>query len=210
MLEGREPRRFDEARNAQGGLHRKNRGVEAFQMAHLQNTFRARRDLDEVLAFGDGHRHGLFDQYVRAGFEKRLGHFKMRGGGRDDAHGIDFAQKIPVILRAPRLEVPRPAPRAPWPTDRRYRPAENSAGWRIFAREIGPDSRRRSPPCESRRGVPPPLAVGAVLLTHLQGRAAHDCEGDAAQTHQSSPQGPLSRRQRPKHRADAQNRAHAQ
>jgi len=67
-------------------------------MAHLQNAPVPSRDFDEAFAFDDGHGHGLLDQHTRAGFKKSLGNFKMRGGGRDDAHGIDLAQEISVML----------------------------------------------------------------------------------------------------------------
>ena len=59
--------------------------------------FARARDVDQALALGDRHRHRLLDQHVRAGIEKSLGDFKVRGGRRDDADRIDVAQQITVI-----------------------------------------------------------------------------------------------------------------
>ena len=44
-----------------------------------KTRLRAARDLDQRFALLDGHGHRLLDQHVRAGFEKGLGDFEMRG-----------------------------------------------------------------------------------------------------------------------------------
>ncbi len=49
VLERRKPRRLDETWHGERRLHRPYRGIEALQMAHLQNALGRARDLDEAL-----------------------------------------------------------------------------------------------------------------------------------------------------------------
>ncbi len=92
ILERREPRRLDETRNAERRLYRPHCGIEALQVAHLQNAPGLARDFDEALPFGHRHRHRLLDQHAGAGLEKCLCDFVMCGGRGDDAHRIDRSQ----------------------------------------------------------------------------------------------------------------------
>ena len=78
-------------------LQRLHRGVEALQMADLQDAPRAARRLDQALALRDGRGHRLLDQHVRAGLEKLPGDRVVQRGRRDDAHRLDAAQKLAIV-----------------------------------------------------------------------------------------------------------------
>ena len=69
-LKRREPSRLDETRYGQRGLQGLNRGVESLEMPDLQNALGAARMVDETLAFQHRHRHGLFNQHMRARIQK--------------------------------------------------------------------------------------------------------------------------------------------
>ncbi len=97
VLERSEPRGLEKTRHGQNGLQGLHGGVEALQVADLQHASRAPRHLDQSLALRDGRGHGLLDEHVRAGLEKIARNGVMLGRRRDDAHGIDAAQKLAII-----------------------------------------------------------------------------------------------------------------
>src|SRR5260221_729454 len=73
------------------------RGVEAKNVAHLENPFLFFGQLSELFGFGGNERNRIFDEYILAGFEKFVAQSEVRLSRSDDHGGIDAAGKIAVV-----------------------------------------------------------------------------------------------------------------
>ena len=70
---------------------------ETFLMADRQHAAGRIRERDQFVSFVEIGCNGLFDQHMRAGFEKRTHDLRMSSCRRADADEIDFAEKIAPV-----------------------------------------------------------------------------------------------------------------
>ena len=73
------------------------RGVEALQVADLQDAAAALGGLDQAVGGGEVGRDGLLHQDVDAGVEQRAADFRVDGGGRGDDGGVDLAGEVAEV-----------------------------------------------------------------------------------------------------------------
>jgi hypothetical protein len=75
---------------AEFGLDSEDSGVEAFEVAGLEDAVAAVGAGDEVVGFSDGGGDRLFDQHVKAGIEQRGGNGMVMHGGDGDGGRVQF------------------------------------------------------------------------------------------------------------------------
>ncbi len=78
-------------------LEREDGGVEAFEMADLEDSVVARGGFDQAVGFGQGGRDGFFDEHVEPGFEQSAADLGVGDGGNGYDRGIGVADDVAVI-----------------------------------------------------------------------------------------------------------------
>ena len=167
----------------QGGLHRQHRGVEAFQMADLQNALGAARQFDQTLALPPPSRSSA----SRPARSRR----RRENPWRPRSAAVSASRCSPHrharAIRDSRHRPQRPI-RPPPPSARCADGSATPTRWefgrlRIFLRmksaQVADADHRRA---HQGGRVSPPLAAGAVILAQLQGGAADDRQRRAAQS----------------------------
>ena len=96
-LEWREPVRLDEARRGQLVRDGKDHGIEALEVAHLQNEPLAAGQRDELARLVRRRRDRFLDQHVGAGREEIAGNSVVQRGRRRDADGVDAADELAMV-----------------------------------------------------------------------------------------------------------------
>ncbi len=81
---------FKEHGAAQLRLDGEDGGIEALQMAGLQNALALFRALDQIVGLGERGGQRLFDQQVEAGIEQSRSYLMMVHGGNGDAGGVQM------------------------------------------------------------------------------------------------------------------------
>ena len=67
------------------------RGIEALEMAYLENATRVRCESREIVGLDERRSHRFFEKNVDATLQHRRGDFVMGDTGRGDGHEIDIA-----------------------------------------------------------------------------------------------------------------------
>ena len=93
---------LDETRIAQDRTSRDHGRIEPLGLADGENRARLRGRLNHVVRFGQTARHGLFDQHVHAGSEKRQRDLTMQVGRNRERHGVNVSQEVPEVREGTR------------------------------------------------------------------------------------------------------------
>jgi hypothetical protein len=97
LLEWRQPLAFDEARRSQQRLGRDHRGIEAFQVAHLQHAAVAFGELQQRARLRHRDGDGFFHQHMDAAGEQRAGDLVMQRRRRDHAGDVNAPGQRAVV-----------------------------------------------------------------------------------------------------------------
>src|SRR5574341_320161 len=92
--ERRTPLSLQVARRFEESLDRRDRRVEPFYMAYLEDQRLSRRQLDKFIGLFEGHRDRFFEQDMDALLKELLCHAVMERGRHDNAHRVDPAEKV--------------------------------------------------------------------------------------------------------------------